>query len=1216
MARQLSYLIIGNGIAGVTAAEILRAEDTTGSLTIIADDPFPVYYRPALKDYLAGRVSEGKLWARPSTFYREQRIHFVPGRVVGVNTLKHFVQLQNGKQIGYDKLLLANGARPRQLACPGLGLAGVTTLRTVADYREVLRRLGSARSIVVCGSGTLALESAEALQQRGYEVTHLLRYHALWSEVLDTTASDLVLQDERRAGVEVRTGEANRQIVGRNGQVSEVFTSSGAHIPCDLVLIAIGIEPVIDFIQASGIVCGRGVKVDTAMRTSAADIYAAGDVIETTDSLTGRTRVLGQWYPALQQARAAAYSMLGINHTYSEAGGGYTNYYNTTFLYGLDFVSIGLTSQLPNPQNAQQLVEISAAPQPRSYRKALLLHTGVPIGALFLGERKHALAFKRAIDHRVNLAPVANRLFAEDFNLDDWLDRQQVPPAIFNVRNTLLATLKDTSTPTLVLVSPDAEPQLVPLQYEHGRRFTLGRDRENDIRLDDRASSRRHAELFTAPDGFYMRDLGSSNGVFVNKVKISNRYHLSHGDRIVIGNTLIYFSFPQVPQQASIQEHGKHPIPRLLDTAGGDAAKEPGHTQSADVQELSLERIHFEIDMCIGCDRCMNACPVPMSSLVSIADLNHATVSAGVASHVARFTHQCIMCGSCVPVCPVDNHRDLLMLTLKQRLGVSWDDEVDMKRIAQALPVGWSIPLLISRLRKHPLLSNTQLVPDRYLLHLFVASKLLSLALGAMIIREGDYGRDLYLILGGHVSLFATESDGKEFPIAILGQGEYLGEYGMLTGQPYTTTARAQTPCALLQVPEQVMQRLMELLPNVRQFFDQLNNVRSLTSILKRMALFQGIADADIDALVKQTQVRQYDRNERLFAEDDTGGRPARETVHILLEGFVKVARHTTVGTGYHKSDERIIAYRQAGDYFVGGLDLLGDGRAVTVTTINRTRVAEVSRPFMQALLQRYPEVNQRFRLRLREYLESTTSVQPVLAAVGSYTNVSSTNTSPDAALTAGLHALVSDGVVEGTEVLVIDLDTCIHCNECEEACARRHGHSRMNRKGMVVGNISIATACRQCQDPVCMLCSRAGIARLPTGEVYITESCIGCGICAERCPYGAISIVDVGGVEVEAEAYSSWQRFSSFFTNGTGKGRERIPMFAGSNYVAPGPLDISRPRNAYAEMRKKVAIKCDLCAGYKDQACVEACPTGAAIRIQPTTFFGSTEEILRRRVL
>ncbi|HEY6408925.1 MAG TPA: 4Fe-4S binding protein, partial [Ktedonobacteraceae bacterium] len=210
-------------------------------------------------------------------------------------------------------------------------------------------------------------------------------------------------------------------------------------------------------------------------------------------------------------------------------------------------------------------------------------------------------------------------------------------------------------------------------------------------------------------------------------------------------------------------------------------------------------------------------------------------------------------------------------------------------------------------------------------------------------------------------------------------------------------------------------------------------------------------------------------------------------------------------------------------------------------------------------------------------------------------------------------------GVVEGTEVLVIDLDKCIHCDECEEACRRRHGHSRMNRKGMVVGNISIATACRQCQDPVCMLCSRAGIARHANGEVYITESCIGCGICAERCPYGAISIVNI---EDELMARSSWQRFGNFFAKGGG-GNERVrkalPMVsavtAGGSYAAPGPLDSLQAANGYDAIRKKVAIKCDLCAGYGDQACVQACPTGAAVRIQPATFFGSTEEILRRRV-
>jgi Fe-S-cluster-containing hydrogenase component 2 len=179
-----------------------------------------------------------------------------------------------------------------------------------------------------------------------------------------------------------------------------------------------------------------------------------------------------------------------------------------------------------------------------------------------------------------------------------------------------------------------------------------------------------------------------------------------------------------------------------------------------------------------------------------------------------------------------------------------------------------------------------------------------------------------------------------------------------------------------------------------------------------------------------------------------------------------------------------------------------------------------------------------------------------------------------------------------------------------------------MNRKGMVVGNISIATACRQCQDPVCMLCSRAGIARHPNGEVYITESCIGCGICAERCPYGAISIVQV---DDETETGSSWQRFSAFFTKGVGKERtsKSLPVVSVNGRRAntriaptasPGPLDKQGQLSGYDEMRKKVAIKCDLCAGYGDQACVQACPTGAAIRVQPTTFFGSTEEILRRR--
>ncbi|MFL5667733.1 MAG: cyclic nucleotide-binding domain-containing protein [Ktedonobacteraceae bacterium] len=628
-----------------------------------------------------------------------------------------------------------------------------------------------------------------------------------------------------------------------------------------------------------------------------------------------------------------------------------------------------------------------------------------------------------------------------------------------------------------------------------------------------------------------------------------------------------------------------------------------------ELRPLSEEEVRFEIDMCIGCDRCMRACPVPLSAMVNIADLNRATLSDEIAPHVARFTEECVMCGSCVPVCPVDNHRDLLMLSLKQRLGISWDGTVDMNRIFNYLPQGWNVALLLSRLREQPMFSDAQLVPDNYLLHLVATSKILTLMPGMVIMREGEFSRSIYFILEGRCELSAMGHGGAELPVAILRRGEYMGEHGMLTGQQRLATGRVQAAAVVLDVPEQVMQHLMELVPAVRTFFEQLDNVRSIETILKRMALFQGISAIDIRQIAEQAQVRRYERDERLFSEDTTA-RPARESLHILLEGFVKVARRTAPGTGRDKSDERIIAYRQSGDYFAGGLDLLGDGGAVTVSAITRAIIAEVPRQTLTALFLRYAEVGQRFGARLQQYVDAAAAAQTGIFNPLKQTHDDLAQGGSDAEARAGLRALVGGGVIEGTEVLVIDLDKCIHCNECEEACARRHGHSRMNRKGMVVGNISIATACRQCQDPVCMLCSRAGIARLSTGEVYITESCIGCGICAERCPYDNISITTL---EDESEAPSSWQHFSRFFVKGAGKerGRKTLPMA-----VTPGPLATHQPADPLDQMRKKLAIKCDLCAGYDNQACVQACPTGAAFRVQPTQFFGSTEEILRRRAV
>ncbi len=545
MAERISYLIIGNGIAGVTAAELLRTENSAATIAVIADDPFPVYYRPALKDYLAGRVHEDKLWARPSSFYQDHKIHFLPERIVAIQAQQHTVQLSNGRQVSYERLLLANGARPNTLRCPGIDLQGVARLRTVADYQEIMTYLNTVQRVVVCGSGTLALETIETLRYRGYEVTHLVRGSTLWSEILDTTASDLVLQQERRDGVDVRLKEEIAEIKGKHGKVNAVVTTGGERIPCQVVIIAIGVAPNIDFIKTSGLNCGRGVRVDGMMRTSAPDIYAAGDVLETTDTFTRRTRVLGQWYPAIQQARAAAYSMLDLLD--SDQPFKFSTFYNATFLYGLDFAAAGVTNQ-PGYQ------EIIAEPKPRTYRK-VLLQDGIPVGVLTLGDRKQALAFKRAIDHRVNLQSVASRLFAHDFKLNDWLDSQGVPSAQLGVRRVGDRMIKQTAYATghapVVPVQHDSSPTEAVLVHEpdrvtglklaevllsQTRVITIGRQPGVQVLIDQGSVSRHHAEISYANGCYVLRDLGSTNGTFINDVRVEQ-----HSTHILAPNDLLRF---------------------------------------------------------------------------------------------------------------------------------------------------------------------------------------------------------------------------------------------------------------------------------------------------------------------------------------------------------------------------------------------------------------------------------------------------------------------------------------------------------------------------------------------------------------------------------------------------------------------------------------------------------------------------------------------------
>jgi NADPH-dependent 2,4-dienoyl-CoA reductase/sulfur reductase-like enzyme len=476
MVERFSYVVVGNGIAGITAAETLRAEDALADIAVIADNPLPVYNRPALKDFLAGRVSEEKLWMRPKSFYQDQRIRFFMERLVHIDADQHTVYLRNGQQVGYHRLLLATGARARQLSRPGANLPGVTTLRTVDDYQKVHNYPGYIQRVVVYGSGPLALESVEVLHQRGYQVTHLLSQSMLWSEVLDKTATNLLLQQEWRDGVNVRIEEDIAEFVGKNGHVTGVMTTKGALIPCEMVVVAIGSEPTLDYLQESGIEFGHGVKVDGSMRTNVPDIYAAGDVAEVTNVETGQTHVIGQWYPALQQGRAAAYSMLDILDTSRLAhpatgSKAYLHAVTAMSMHSIDFAAVGRTKI---PQDGQGYQEIVAGPKANAYRK-VVLKDGIPVGMFALGECSDVLAFKRAIDHHVNLNSITTHLFADDFKLTYWLDELKVPTPILAVSKVKGSTSNKSLTLTSIPVSKSQFIRVGKKEsfYEHETRNTI-----------------------------------------------------------------------------------------------------------------------------------------------------------------------------------------------------------------------------------------------------------------------------------------------------------------------------------------------------------------------------------------------------------------------------------------------------------------------------------------------------------------------------------------------------------------------------------------------------------------------------------------------------------------------------------------------------------------------------------------------------------------------
>ncbi|NJD87376.1 MAG: cyclic nucleotide-binding domain-containing protein [Betaproteobacteria bacterium] len=454
------------------------------------------------------------------------------------------------------------------------------------------------------------------------------------------------------------------------------------------------------------------------------------------------------------------------------------------------------------------------------------------------------------------------------------------------------------------------------------------------------------------------------------------------------------------------------------------------------------------------------------------------------------------------------------------------------KSVSQVIDtIQGQVPLLagINRLQLREFMLESELVTPRE---------------GEVLFSRNDYTNSFYMVVAGEV---LVEGDGgKFFP---LGAGQFFGELGLISGRRRSSTVRAGANCVLVEAPRRAMLKLLASVESARKLVDETFLKRAVRAYLAPMLPEEELAEL----VASGVEVRRYGGGETLFREGD-----ASDGLYLLRRGSVMVSR-TIAGR------EVVLSYLSAGNY-VGEMALLTDTpRSATVRAAVTTEAVVLDAGAFKRVLGRNPkwreEMEARFldRLRVNAAMEAAPDPGNVIAF------------------------LLQQGVGEATDVLLIDESLCVRCDNCEKACADVHdGTSRLDREaGPTFAEIHVPTSCRHCEHPHCMKdCPPDAIHRSPSGEVFVNDSCIGCGNCERNCPYGVIQLAPVDPAR-------------------------RRPSLWSWLVLGIGPEPGMEPKPKGKDIPKK-AVKCDMCKDLPGgAACVRACPTGAAIRVSPDEFLG-----------
>lgn len=451
---------------------------------------------------------------------------------------------------------------------------------------------------------------------------------------------------------------------------------------------------------------------------------------------------------------------------------------------------------------------------------------------------------------------------------------------------------------------------------------------------------------------------------------------------------------------------------------------------------------------------------------------------------------------------------------------------------------------VLEKIRKSvPLLAMLNTLQLR---ELVLESNILQPKAGEVIFKRNDYSTTFFFIIEGELDVLIDEDN---VPDATLKAGEFFGEMALVSGRRRAGTVQARTPCVLIETPRRVMQKLIGSVKSMRRVLNEVA-IKSVVHICIGLSL----SEEDLNNLASHAILKNYAAGEALFHEGDEA-----DGLYLIQSGSVTVSR--VIG-----GREVVLFYVAAGNY-VGEMSLVsGEPRYGTVRAAIATEAVLIDAGRMRDIIARNPEIRAELDARYLKHLQDQEKRQQLEPAAEMQSSLGVQSTPSNL-----ISFLIQQGVGEATDVLLIDESMCVRCNHCEDACASTHGGAtRLDRDaGPIFANIRVPTSCRHCEHPHCMKdCPPDAIHRAPHGEVYIDDSCIGCGNCQQNCPY---DVIQMAVIQDQPER-SLWQMM-------LGITPKALPVVGGT----------------------KVAVKCDMCKDISEgPVCVRACPVGAALRVNP----------------